>query len=160
MTGEKVFKKNSFVPFVSLSLSNNQATKTDVGLKIQETNMEMFLFRTRTHPETTDGVLEVDGERFCDTAERTAGRLPCGTYEVKVIHPSAGTPRLVIPRTDRRHSVGELLAGNGTNTLRRGSIVVGEHRARGLCIRSRPTFERLLERVEGARGREMSLYVV
>ena len=122
--------------------------------------MEMFIFRTRTHPDTTDGVLEVDGEKFCDTAERTADRLPYGTYEVKVLHPSSGTERLVVCRPDKRHSVGELLAGNGTNTLRRGGIVVGEHRARGLCIRSRLTFERLLERLKEVRGQEMALYIV
>ena len=122
--------------------------------------MEMYLFRTRTHPDTTDGVLELDGEKFCHTAERTADRLPRGEYEVKLARTSAGQHRLVIGQPDKRYSLGELLAGNGTKNIRRGGIVVGEHRTRGLCIRSRPTFELLLDRMKKEPGQEAVLYIV
>lgn len=55
--------------------------------------MEMYLFRTRTHPDTTDGVLELDGEKICHTAERTADRLPLGEYEVRLSRTSAKMQR-------------------------------------------------------------------
>ena len=109
--------------------------------------LELLLFRTRSHAETTDGVLELEGGPFCHTAERTPVRLPKGEYEVRVKSATNGEVRLLLYREGGTRAVGCLRAGNGACTLGRGEVVVGLHRARGLCIRSRPCFEALAARI-------------
>ena len=117
-------------------------------LIITKRMMELILYRTRIRPDTTDGALEMDGGLFCHTVERSATRLPGGEYEVRVVRPHTGEPRIRVYAPKGSRPVGELLHGNGACRLPKGAVIVGERRARGLCIRSRPTFDFLLGLLE------------
>lgn len=103
--------------------------------------MELILYRTRIHRETTDGYIKIGGSKVCDTAERTLFKLEPGRYPLK------------------RNKL-YLAAGNGVYTLRKPTVIVGEHRCRGLVIRSRPTYLRIYERLKKAFARKEDVVLV
>ena len=126
--------------------------------------MELHLYRTRVHRDTTDGHLYINGQYICDTAERTAVSLPYGDYLVTIAQsaPFGRLMPLIRPLTStldapsaprhrgrrpRMPAPPQFIFGNGTYTLPRGDIIVGEHCCRGLVIHSKETFDHLFERL-------------
>lgn len=53
-----------------------------------------------------------------------------------------------------------LTAGNGVYTLRTPTIIVDEHRCRGLVIHLRPTYLRIYERLKKAFARKEEVMLV
>ena len=103
--------------------------------------MELILHRTLIHRDTTDGYITIGGNKVCDTAEHTPVMLQPGRY----------------PLT---RSNFYLAAGHGVYTLRTPTIIVGEHRCRGLVIHSRPTYLRIYERLKKAFARKEEVMLV
>jgi len=114
--------------------------------------MKMYLNRTRTRQDTTDGVLfSQQRMRICDTAEHTPTRLPAGTYKVVIkVHPGKKHRALCLLSTDEnKKAAGFLINGNGVHKKGFGStIIVGEHLIPGVVLNSRTHFEKLFRRVE------------
>ena len=150
--------------------------------------MVFYLYRTRTRPNTTDGVLcAANGRRICDTAEHTPTMLPRGEYTIvlkqnkKYGHRAPWvTSRcpsdipLQNPPTVRGEMEGGsfkgggkigkafILHGNGVYAKRFGAtIIVGEHFVPGVVINSRHYFDLLLKRIEKAlmRGNTIELII-
>lgn len=90
--------------------------------------MELILYRTRIHPETTDGYIKIDGKRVCDTAEHTPVMLQKGCYSL--------TRKCLY-----------ITFGNGVYKLMAPNIIVGEHRCRGLVVNSYSTYRRIRDRL-------------
>lgn len=118
--------------------------------------MKLILRRKDVHADTTDGTLLIElarrgcnvSERLCDTAEHTPTMLLTGEYAVAIAFDVRFDRKMPIIRlTDAGRTVGVLRFGNGVYTLRDGSIIVGEHRCRGLCIKSKTTFDRIYDRM-------------
>lgn len=124
--------------------------------------MKLILRRKDVHADTTDGTLHIElarrgcniVERLCDTAEHTPTMLPTGEYAVTIAFDARFDRKMPMIRlTNAGQTVGVLRFGNGVYTLRDGSIIVGEHRCPGLCIKSKQTFDRIYDRMQKASQR-------
>ena len=125
--------------------------------------MKLILRRKDVHANTTDGTLLIElarrgcnnTERLCDTAEHTPTMLPTGEYAVTIAFDARFERKMpTISLTNAGRTVGVLRFGNGAYTLRDGSIIVGENRCPGLCIKSKPTFDRIYDRMQKAQQRK------
>jgi len=127
--------------------------------------MKMFLNRTRTRQDSTDGMLIAqNGERICDTAEYTPTRLPAGTYRVTLKnHPRKKHRAPYLQLIDESRKVnGFIIEGNGVLAKGFGTtIIVGDHLVTGVVIRSRPYLNQIVKRLEKAfmRNQEVELII-
>ena len=143
--------------------------------------MRMYLNRTRTRQDTTDGVLlSQQGNLICDTAEHTPTRLPAGTYKV-VFKKHKGhrtpyaapyaTPLPTSPQGEEQgsHPKGDLGGlrgayieyGNGVHARKFGTtIIVGEHLVPGVVLNSRKCFDQIVKRIEKVFKRKQEVELI
>lgn len=149
--------------------------------------MELKLIRTKHRAESIDGILKVDGEKLCDTAENTVGALQPGTYKIlrhfckqynrfvpAVIKPSATSEQLetFCKACPKQKSVSnnttlpmycpQLKMGNGIHNRDDGSIILGTRICPGCLKLTREPYENLSERIRkvSGRGNEITLTIV
>ena len=126
---------------------------------------EITIHRHRIDRLVTDGTLSIEGQKLCDTVERTDLRLPAGRYQL-ILRRSACYGRKVptiLPegRHRRINPLGQIGIGNGAYSLSYGHILVGTHCARGCVIQSRTALTNLYWRIEKAlrRGLDVRLTI-
>ena len=126
---------------------------------------EITIHRHHIHRLVTDGTLFIEGEKLCDTAERTDLRLPAGRYQL-ILRRSAfygrKVPTIIPEGAHRRiNPLGLIGIGNGAYSLSYGHILVGTHCARGCVIQSRTALTNLYWRIEKAlrRGLDVRLTI-
>jgi len=136
--------------------------------------MRMYLNRTRTRQDTTDGVLlSQQGNLICDTAEHTPTRLPAGTYKVvfkkhkghrtpyaaPLLSPQKGENSLPLGEGKGRGAYIEY--GNGVRARKFGTtIIVGEHLVPGVVLNSRTHFDQLVKRIEKVFKRKQEVELI
>ena len=121
--------------------------------------MEIIIKRYRIRPESTDGVMLIDGQRFCDTAEPTLLMVPPGKYKVTFRkHPKQHHRAPYATPMEGSSKVSTFIThGNGVYHPKRNDILIGEHIVPGClkCSKDR-YFIPLCKRLEKvfARNRE------
>jgi len=131
-------------------------------------NVILKLFRRRIGPKVTDGILKIDGYRFCDTAENSKHRIPAGCYKVYIKdneHEHLRVPTLY--PEDKcmriRHKCYPIFThGNGVFRRRRHEIVLGQHLVPGVVLHSYATYFTLYHRIVDClkRGETVEVWVV
>ena len=144
--------------------------------------MNITITRKSRKAEALDGILSIDGEKLCDTAEHSATALPEGTYRI-VRHkckqygrfvPFIVTDALSKPPCESCKKLKfvscnstmpcichQIKMDNGIYNRADGSIIVGTHIVPGCLMRSKEPFENLCERIRklSFRGSEITLTI-
>ena len=148
--------------------------------------MELKLIRVKHQGESIDGILKVDGERLCDTAENLITSLIPGTYQIIRVfckQYQRFVPKIMLPQeteTSLRHLCAtcpkqkgvsnnttlkcvchQLKMGNGIHHRDDGSILLGTTIIPGCLKKTREPYENLSERIRkvSGRGNEITLTI-
>lgn len=148
--------------------------------------MELQLIRTKHRGESLEGLLKVDGEKLCDTAENIVGSLPPGTYHIarhfckqynrfvpRILKPGETREQLetfcrACPKikgasnnTILKMYCPQLKMGNGIHHRDDGSIILGTTIVPGCLKDTREPYENLSERLRklAGRGSEVTLTI-
>lgn len=84
--------------------------------------------RIRIRGHTTDGVLSIDDQPFCETAESTPNMMEAGLYHI-------------------RHTSRIFACGNGAYHRTDSRILVGQTLVPGIVLQTRETYYKLYERI-------------
>lgn len=149
--------------------------------------MELKLIRTNHRGEAIDGILKVDGERLCDTAENAIKSLPEGRYRIirvfckqyyrfvpKIMLPhetenslryqcaTCHKQKCVSNNTTLKCVCHQIKMGNGIHHRADGSILLGTTIFPGCLKHTREPYENLSERIRkvSGRGNEITLTIV
>lgn len=150
--------------------------------------MELKLIRIKHKSESIDGILKVDGEKLCDTAENTVGALQPGTYKIlrhfckqynrfvpAILSGNVTTPEELTDwckdcpkvkgatnNTIQKYYCPQLKMGNGIHNRDDGSILLGTTIIPGCLKKTREPYENLSERIRkvSGRGNEITLTIV
>lgn len=149
--------------------------------------MELKLIRIKHKAEFIDGILKVDGEKLCDTAENPITALPPGQYRILRVfckQYNRFVPKVMLP-TETPESIShlcntcpkikgagnnttlkcvchQLKMGNGVHNRDDGSIILGTRICPGCLKLTREPYENLSERLRklAGRGTEVTLNIV
>lgn len=147
--------------------------------------MNIIIQRIRTTQQVASGILKIDGERICHTAEATSTLLPAGTYRIALFRCRKHyrkMPLLLRANEDYpctsptphqckhchtsslnfalREGCPMLRWGNGAYNRTDGAILIGEYYLPGIVIHSRQIFDRLYERIEKSISRGNQVWLI
>ena len=127
--------------------------------------MNIVITRTKIGSLVTDGMLEIDGKSFCNTAEATFHRLPTGKYTIvtrKDSHYARKMPFIEKrSQTTTQQPSAPIAPGNGAYALADATILVGKALVPGVMLQTRECFDMLYERIRKSlqRGSEVTLEI-
>lgn len=148
--------------------------------------MHLKLIRVKHRSESIDGILKVDGESLCDTAENATGALPPGTYRILRVfckQYNRFVPKILLPYETKDSSrylcatcvkqkgvsnntrfpfvCHQIKMGNGIHNRDDGSIILGTRICPGCLTHTREPYENLSDRLRkiSGRGNEITLTV-
>ncbi len=142
-------------------------------------SMTIYITRTRTKGEYTEGYLSIDGVRICSSLENSNAQVPAGEYVITLLKckqysrkmpclnpspPCDLCPKLkfVCMNSPLPCYCPMLKPGNGVHNRLDGSILVGQYNCLNSLIHPRTTFDPLYERIRESlsRGNEVKLIIV
>lgn len=129
--------------------------------------MKLTLKRTFKGTDYTIGKLYIDGKYFCDTLEDTVRKIKpdgtgkiygktailAGTYSI-ILSKSAKFGKILPLLLDTPHFKGVRIHSGNRPEDTEGCILVGENKAKGQVLYSRPTMARLMQRLQDAESKQ------
>ena len=120
--------------------------------------MEILLHRHHVGELATAGVLSINGEKICDTAEHSLYRVPVGIYHIILKYSKLAHRKM--PFLQEAPDVC-LAFGNGIYSCKDGRILLGTSICPGCLMHSREPFMKLYNRINTSlrRGHEVKLTI-